>query len=68
MTAALPSPPARAYILAVVCSGAIAFVIFFPRTLPQPGLFTALLLLSCVTSLWKVNHQARSLFLRFNWI
>src|SRR5439155_18152692 len=55
MTAVLPSSSARAYIWAVVCSGAIALVIFFPRTLPQPALFTALLLLSCVTSLWKVN-------------
>src|SRR6266850_287722 len=55
MTAALPSPSARAYVATVVCAGVIAFVIFFPRTLPQPALFTALLLLSCVTSLWKVN-------------
>src|SRR5438093_13258261 len=55
MTAVLPSSSARAYIWAVVCSGAIALVIFFPRTLPQPALFSALLLLSCLTSLWKVN-------------
>ena len=45
----------RAYIAAVVSAGAIAFVIVFPRTLPHPALFVALLLLSCVTSLWKVN-------------
>ena len=49
------SPVARAYIAAVVLIGGSAFIAFFPRTLPQPGLFAALLLLACVTSVWKVN-------------
>ena len=46
---------ARPYVAAVVSAGAIALVIFFPRTLAHPALFSALLLLSCLTSLWKVN-------------
>jgi len=46
---------ARSYVAAVVSAGAIAFVLFFPRTMPHPALFSALLLLSCITSLWKVN-------------
>src|SRR5438552_12004904 len=49
------NPMARPYVAAVVSAGAIALVTFFPRTMPHPALFTALLLLSCVTSLWKIN-------------
>ena len=46
---------ARVYVAAIVSAGAIAFALFVPHTLPRPWLFVALLLLSCVTSLWKIN-------------
>jgi len=51
----LPSWAARAYVAAVVIAGATALVALFPDQLPNPPLFGGLLLLSCVTSIWKVN-------------
>jgi signal transduction histidine kinase/ActR/RegA family two-component response regulator len=45
----------RVYVGAVVTAGTIAFLLFLPRTLPYPELFTVLLLIACVTSLWKIN-------------
>jgi signal transduction histidine kinase/ActR/RegA family two-component response regulator len=47
--------PARIYVAAVVLAGISALVVEFPRDLPHPPMFAALLLLSCVTSVWKVN-------------
>ena len=52
---ALPSLAARAYVGAVVIAGIAAIVALFPTELPRPALVVALLLLSCVTSIWKVN-------------
>ena len=52
---ALPSLAARAYVAVVVLAGITALVAGFPRELPHPPLFAVLLLLSCVTSVWKVN-------------
>jgi hypothetical protein len=42
---ALPVGAVRVYVAAVVLTGACAFVMFAPRTLPRPELFAALLLL-----------------------
>jgi signal transduction histidine kinase/ActR/RegA family two-component response regulator len=57
-----PRPPwrtlplaARLYVATVIAVGAVWLVIVFPRTFPQPLLFVMLMLLSCVTSAWKVN-------------
>jgi signal transduction histidine kinase/CheY-like chemotaxis protein len=36
-------------------AGASVFVLFLPRTLPEPILFAGLLLAACLTSVWKVN-------------
>jgi signal transduction histidine kinase/ActR/RegA family two-component response regulator len=52
---ALPSLAVRAYVATVVVAGAALFVVQFPRELPRPALFVGLLLLSCLTSIWKVN-------------
>ncbi len=52
---ALPSGAVRAYVAAVVAAGAGAFVLFAPRALHRPELFVVLLLMCCVTSIWKVN-------------
>jgi len=51
----LPSWAARVYVAAVVIAGATALIMQFPNQLPNPPLFGGLLLLSCVTSIWKVN-------------
>ena len=45
----------RLYVGAVIAAGAMALVVFFPVSFPQPLLFAALLVLACVTSSWKVN-------------
>jgi signal transduction histidine kinase/CheY-like chemotaxis protein len=39
----------------VTAVGASALVGFFPHSLPRPALFVALLGLSCLTSVWKIN-------------
>ena len=52
---ALPSLAARAYVAAVILAGAAALVLSFPTELRHPSWFAGLLLLSCVTSIWKVN-------------
>src|ERR1700704_2512153 len=51
---ALP-PAARHYVAAIIVVGAVALVASFPLSLPRPALFLVLLVVSCVTSVWKVN-------------
>ena len=51
---ALP-PAARHYVAAVIVVGAVALAASFPLSLPHPALFLVLLVVSCVTSVWKVN-------------
>jgi signal transduction histidine kinase/ActR/RegA family two-component response regulator len=46
---------ARVYVAAVIVTGALGLIAYFPRALPQPGLFAALLALAAMTSAWKVN-------------
>jgi signal transduction histidine kinase/CheY-like chemotaxis protein len=61
--AAVPSRPpwrtlplaAQLYVAAVIAAGAVWLVNVFPLTFPQPLLFAMLVVLSCVTSAWKVN-------------
>ncbi len=43
------------YVGAVVIAGACAVVVYLPRHWPPLGLFAALVLASCLTSMWKVN-------------
>ncbi len=38
----------------VILAGAVTFAAYLPATLPQPWLFVALVIWTCVTSLWKV--------------
>ena len=45
----------RLYLAAVIICGVSTFAAFFPRTFPEPVLFSVLLGLTCVTSVWKVN-------------
>jgi signal transduction histidine kinase/CheY-like chemotaxis protein len=47
--------PARLYVAAVIATGSVTLVAFFPRTYPEPLLFSVLLLVACLTSIWKVN-------------
>src|SRR6185295_1631848 len=47
--------PARLYVAAVIAAGTCVFVAFFPLGYPRPALFAALLLIGCLTSVWKVN-------------
>src|SRR6266850_2608539 len=47
--------PARLYVATVMAVGTCAFLAFFPLAYPRPALFAALLLISCLTSVWKVN-------------
>jgi signal transduction histidine kinase/CheY-like chemotaxis protein len=49
------SAAAQIYVLAVIAGGAFAVVALFPRSIPEPLLFTLLLITSCLTSLWKMN-------------
>lgn len=46
---------AQLYAGAMIVAGAFLLVNFFPLHYPQPFLFAALLVLSCLTSVWKVN-------------
>jgi hypothetical protein len=47
--------PTRIYLTAVIAAGMSTFAAFFPRTFPEPLLFSVLVVLACVTSVWKVN-------------
>ena len=46
---------ARIYVGAVIAAGAIFLVVFFPASLRHPAWFVTLLLLSSITSAFKVN-------------
>src|SRR5688500_6385906 len=52
--AALPRA-AQFYIAGVVGAGAYVMVAFFPLTYPRPFAFAALLVVACLTSIWKVK-------------
>jgi PAS domain S-box-containing protein len=52
--AALPRP-AQLYVALVIAAGVVLMVALFPAEFPDPLLFGALLLFSCVTSAWKVT-------------
>lgn len=47
--------PARAYVATVILLGGCALVVFFPRSVPSPVLFSTLLVSACLISAWKVN-------------
>jgi PAS domain S-box-containing protein len=49
------SSTAQVYVLAVIAGGAIAFVAMFPTTFPRPALFAVMLVVACLTSIWKIN-------------
>jgi len=46
---------ARAYVAVVTVAGLVLLIRFFPASYPRPWLFAALVVFSCVTSLWKVT-------------
>jgi signal transduction histidine kinase len=46
---------AQVYVACVIAAGAAALVWSIPLAFPRPLLFISLMLLSCVTSVWKVN-------------
>lgn len=46
---------ARLYVASVIVAGFGLMVTFFPVTYPRPLAFTALLVVSCLTSVWKVK-------------
>ena len=46
---------ARVYVALVLGLGGAALVALFPRILPQPALFAALVAAACLTAAWKVN-------------
>ena len=52
--AALPRV-AQFYIAGVIGVGAYVLVAWFPRTYPRPIAFAALLVVACLTSIWKVK-------------
>ena len=45
----------RLYVVAVTTAGAWTLVAWFPTAYPRPLLFAVLLVVACLTSLWKVN-------------
>ena len=47
--------PAQLYVAAVIAAGATTLVAVFPRNYPEPALFAVLLVVACLTSIWKVN-------------
>jgi signal transduction histidine kinase/ActR/RegA family two-component response regulator len=47
--------PAQCYVAIVMAAGASTLFAFFPTAYPRPVLFAALIVLACLTSLWKVN-------------
>jgi PAS domain S-box-containing protein len=46
---------ARLYVATIIIAGAYLTVIFFPFSYPRPTAFAALLVVACLTSLWKVK-------------
>ncbi|HTH03728.1 MAG TPA: ATP-binding protein [Vicinamibacterales bacterium] len=46
---------AQVYVAAITLMGAAIFVLALPQTYPDPWLLASLLLLSCITSAWKVT-------------
>ena len=44
----------RLYVAGVIVAGAVTFALYVPHTVTQPWLFAALVVWTCVTSLWKV--------------
>jgi PAS domain S-box-containing protein len=48
-------PPAQLYVIGVIAAGAAVLAASFPPSVPSPALFAALLVVSCLTSLWKVR-------------
>jgi PAS domain S-box-containing protein len=46
---------AQAYVAVVTVAGLVLVIRFFPSSYPRLSLFTALVVFSCVTSLWKVT-------------
>jgi signal transduction histidine kinase/ActR/RegA family two-component response regulator len=46
---------ARLYVALVIAVGMIALIAFFPLAYPKPILFAALLVIGCLTSIWKVT-------------
>jgi PAS domain S-box-containing protein len=46
---------AQLYVAAVIAAGVAATIVFFPHEWPPAALFGALVLASCLTSIWKVN-------------
>jgi signal transduction histidine kinase/ActR/RegA family two-component response regulator len=46
---------AQFYASAVILSGAVVFLQFWPDSIPRPALFAALLVIGCVMSTWKVT-------------
>ena len=49
------STSAKVYVLSVVTAGTAALIAWFPTSIPDPALFALLLVVSCLTSLWKIN-------------
>jgi signal transduction histidine kinase/ActR/RegA family two-component response regulator len=49
------STAARFYVLAVIAAGVGATAAWLPRSIDSPWLFATLLVVSCLTSLWKLN-------------
>jgi signal transduction histidine kinase/ActR/RegA family two-component response regulator len=47
--------PAQIYVAVVIAIGAFAFATLFPHSIPRPALFVSLLVVACVTSIWKVT-------------
>jgi signal transduction histidine kinase len=47
--------PTRIYLTAVIVGGSSALAALLPRSFSEPLLFGALVVLTCVTSAWKVN-------------
>jgi signal transduction histidine kinase/CheY-like chemotaxis protein len=47
--------PAQVYVAGVIATGACTLVASFPRTYAEPVLFVVLLVVACLTSIWKVN-------------
>jgi len=46
---------AQAYVAVVTVAGLVLVTRFFPTSYPRLSLFAALVIFSCVTSLWKVT-------------
>src|SRR5438105_410215 len=46
---------AQLYVGTVIMAGACGIALSFPRAWPHPWLFVVMIVVSCVTSTWKVN-------------